>query len=442
MPKVTMREMLDAGVHFGHQTRYWDPKMGPYLFGHRNKIHIIDLEKTLPLYEEAVNFIGTLAAKKGNILFVGTKRSAQAIIKEEAERCGVPYVNRRWLGGLLTNFKTVRRSINRLKELETMQTDGSFDRISKKERLTHTRELEKLNDSLFGIKDMPGIPDALFVIDVGYESIAVNEARKLGILVVGIVDSNSSPDGIDYIIPGNDDALRSIRLYTKGMVDAILEGRASVANVADGGDENEYVELDETGNPIEFDRGERIPESEDIAKASKKRALTSPPVEAKPEQKGVAEETPGATEKQAVKKKVRKKIVKKAKKKVVVKVAESADEKPAARKSTGEEPVKGKPAREKPVEAEGKSTGEEPVKGEPAKGNPVEAEGKSTGEEPVKGEPAEGNPVEAEGKSTGEEPAKGEPAEGNPVEAEGKSTGEELLEAGGKSTDDGSGKDA
>jgi len=246
-----MREMLEAGVHFGHQTRYWNPAMAPYLYGHRNKIHIINLEKTLPLFNEAVNFIGKLAARKGTILFVGTKRAAQKIIQEEALRCSMPYVNLRWLGGLLTNYKTVKQSINRLKSLEQMQQDGSLDHMIKKEALNFRRELEKLQRSLAGIKDMQGLPDAMFIIDVGYEDIAVSEAVKLGIPVVGIVDSNNSTKGVDYVIPGNDDAIRSIRLYARIVADAILEARASVAHLI-GGDKgsDEFVELDESGTPV------------------------------------------------------------------------------------------------------------------------------------------------------------------------------------------------
>ena len=245
-----MREMLEAGVHFGHQTRYWNPQMAPYLFGHRNKIHIINLERTLPLYNEAMNFIGQLASRKGKVLFVGTKRSAQLVMKEEAQRCEMPYVNMRWLGGLLTNYKTVKRSINRYKDLEAMETDGSIDRMSKKEALRYRRELEKLQTNLSGIKDMPGLPDAMFVVDVGYEDIAIKEAGILGIPVIGIVDSNNSPKGVDYIIPGNDDAIRSIRLYAKGIADAILDSRQTVAHVGGSGEGDDFVELDESGAPI------------------------------------------------------------------------------------------------------------------------------------------------------------------------------------------------
>lgn len=251
MSNVTMREMLEAGVHFGHQTRYWNPSMAPYLFGQRNKIHIINLEKTLPLYEDAVNFASKMASKKGTILFVGTKRAAQSIIAEEATRCGMPYINRRWLGGLLTNFKTVRGSINRLKEIEAMQTDGGFERVNKKEQLMLRRELEKLKANLSGIKDMKGIPDAIFIVDVGYENIAVNEAVKLGIPVIGVVDSNNSPKNVDYVIPGNDDAIRSITLYTKGIADAVLDSRQSVAHLGGAEDSDDLVEIDDSGAPVE-----------------------------------------------------------------------------------------------------------------------------------------------------------------------------------------------
>ena len=239
MAKATMRDMLEAGVHFGHQTRYWNPKMAPYIFGARNKIHIINLEETLPLYNDAINFIGNLAAKKGKILFVGTKWAAQEIVKEQATRAGMPYVNHRWLGGMLTNYKTIRKSIKRLKELEAQSESGDFGKITKKEILMLTREKEKLERGIGGIKDMGGIPDALFIIDVGYEKIAIAEANKLGIPVIGIVDTNNSPDNLDYIIPGNDDAIRAITLYASGVADAIIDARA----VLTAGDE--FVEVKE-----------------------------------------------------------------------------------------------------------------------------------------------------------------------------------------------------
>jgi small subunit ribosomal protein S2 len=222
-----MRLMLEAGVHFGHQTRFWNPKMAEYIFGARNKIHIINLEKTLPMYNDAVNAIGKIAARRGTVLFVGTKRAARKIVEEEAQRCGMPHVKHRWLGGMLTNFKTIRQSIQRLMELTDMSTSGGFARLTKKETLGLTREMAKLEKLIGGIKNMNGLPDALFVIDVGHEDIAISEANKLGIPVFGIVDSNNSPDGIDYVIPGNDDAIKAIRLYTEGVADAIIEGRAS-----------------------------------------------------------------------------------------------------------------------------------------------------------------------------------------------------------------------
>jgi small subunit ribosomal protein S2 len=246
MTDVTMRQMLEAGVHFGHQTRYWNPKMAPYIFGDRGKIHIINLEKTMPLFKEALNYLGSLIANGGTVLFVGTKRSAQQTIMENATRCNMPYVNHRWLGGMLTNYKTVRASIKRLKDLEAMSEDGSFDKIGKKEALMRTREMEKLERSLGGIKNMRGIPDAMFIVDVGHEKIAISEARKLGIPVVGIVDTNNSIEGVDYIIPGNDDAIRAIKLYVEAAANAVDTGKLSVAHaVADSTDE--FVELDESG---------------------------------------------------------------------------------------------------------------------------------------------------------------------------------------------------
>ncbi|MBK8335350.1 MAG: 30S ribosomal protein S2 [Sterolibacteriaceae bacterium] len=242
-----MRQMLEAGVHFGHQTRFWNPKMAQYIFGHRNKIHIINLEKTLVKYQEAMGFLRKMASNKGVILFVGTKRQAREIVSEEAQRAGAPFVDERWLGGMLTNFKTVKGSIKRLKDLEQMSQDGSLEKMSKKEALMLQRELDKLQKSLGGIKDMSGLPDALFVIDVGYHKIAITEAKKLGIPVVAIVDTNHNPEGVDYVIPGNDDSSRAIRLYARGVADAILEGRSQtisdlVATVSD-----DFVEVEEEG---------------------------------------------------------------------------------------------------------------------------------------------------------------------------------------------------
>ncbi|MDD9892362.1 MAG: 30S ribosomal protein S2 [Gammaproteobacteria bacterium] len=233
---ISMRQMLEAGVHFGHQTRYWNPQMAPYIFGARNKIHIINLEETLPRFNEAYDWIRDIVSNGGKVMFVGTKRSANSAIREEAERCNMPYVNHRWLGGMLTNWRTIKASIKRLQDLEAQQADGSFSRVTKKEALMLTREIEKLNKTLGGIKEMGGLPDAIFVVDVGYEKIAIAEANKLGIPVVGVVDTNNKPDGVDLVIPGNDDAIRAIRLYASGIADAVLEGKASrvpVNQVAD-----------------------------------------------------------------------------------------------------------------------------------------------------------------------------------------------------------------
>ncbi len=244
---ISMREMLDAGVHFGHQTRFWNPKMAPFIFGHRNKIHIINLEKSLPMYEEAMKFGRQLSANRGTIMIVGTKRTSRDIVAAEAARAGVPFVNQRWLGGMLTNFKTVKGSLKRLKDMKA-QLEGGLDAMSKKEQLTFSREMEKLEKDIGGIADMVSLPDAIFLIDVGYHKIAVQEARKLGIPVIGVVDSNHSPEGIDYVIPGNDDSAKAVQLYARGIADAILEGRANaveqvVKAVAGGNDE--FVEVAE-----------------------------------------------------------------------------------------------------------------------------------------------------------------------------------------------------
>ncbi|MDO9161108.1 MAG: 30S ribosomal protein S2 [Methylococcaceae bacterium] len=233
MAAVTMRQMLEAGVHFGHQTRYWNPKMAPYLFGARNKIHIVDLEKTLPMFNDAMNYLGQVAANKGTVLFVGTKKAARKVVAEEAKRSGQPYVNHRWLGGMLTNFKTIKKSIARLKELEALKADGTlYHRFGKKEALGMERELEKLERSLGGIKDMKGVPDVIFVLDVGYEKNAISEAKKLGIPVVGIVDSNNSPEGVDYLIPGNDDSIRAVKLYCESVASAVLDAKTAVLGLS------------------------------------------------------------------------------------------------------------------------------------------------------------------------------------------------------------------
>ena len=244
---TTMRQMLEAGVHFGHQTRFWNPKMASYIFGHRNKIHIINLEKTLAKYNEAIAFIKKMASQKGTVLFVGTKRQAREIVAEEAARCGMPCVDERWLGGMLTNYKTVKGSIKRLKDMEQMAEDNAFEKMSKKEALMMQRELVKLQKSLGGIKDMGSLPDAIFVIDVGYHKIAITEANKLGIPVIGVVDTNHSPEGVNYVIPGNDDSSRAIRLYARGVADAILEGKNQSVNelVQQLAGEDEFVEVDE-----------------------------------------------------------------------------------------------------------------------------------------------------------------------------------------------------
>ena len=350
MANVTMRQMLEAGVHFGHQTRYWNPKMAPFIFGARGKIHIINLEKTLPLLNDAMNFVSKLAAKRGTVMFVGTKRAASAAIQEEAVRCGMPYVSHRWLGGMLTNYRTIRASVRRLKQLEGMHEDGSVQHLVKKEVLQLTRERDKLEKSLGGIKDMKSLPDALFVIDVDHEDIAIKEARKLGIPVVAVVDTNCSPDGIDYVIPGNDDAIRSIRLYTQLAADAVLEGRASAPQVEV---DDEFVELDEEGNPVrrEADKPKkeaRKPARKKVAKKVVSRkaaepkpeepAAEAPAEEAAPEAEAAVEDAPAeeaapeveaapeaeaAAEDEAPAKKVAKKKVTKKK---VAKKAEAGDE--------------------------------------------------------------------------------------------------------------------
>ena len=299
MPNITMRQMLEAGVHFGHQTRYWDPKMAPYIFGARGKIHIINLEKTLPLLTDAMNFIGGIAAKRGSVIFVGTKRAASKSVAEEATRCGMPYVSHRWLGGMLTNFRTIRQSIKRLRQIEKMEEDGGFERLLKKEVLQLTRERDKLEKTLGGIKDMKNVPSAMFVVDVGHEDISVKEGRKLGIPVIGVVDTNCSPSDIDYVIPGNDDAIRSVRLYTQLAADAVLEGRASVPHIEES---DEFVELDEHGNPV--NRSAKAPKAKadkaEKKKVAKKVVVKKTPVVADSGEATPAEEAaPAKTEESA-----------------------------------------------------------------------------------------------------------------------------------------------
>ena len=279
MTSVTMRQMLEAGVHFGHQTRYWNPKMSPYIFGERNKIHIINLEKTLPMFLDAATFLGKMAANRGRILFVGTKRSAREAVKEEAIRCGMPYVNHRWLGGMLTNFNTVKKSIQRLHDLEQMLSGDGVSRLNKKQILLLNRELIKLERSLGGIKNMPSLPDVMFVIDVGYEAIAIKEANKLGIPVVAVVDTNCKVDGVNYIIPGNDDAIRAIKLYASHIAEAISEGKESARVMTGSGNEDDFVEVDESG---------KVTEKETVTKAKPKQNVT---VKKKAAAKIVVEET-------------------------------------------------------------------------------------------------------------------------------------------------------
>jgi small subunit ribosomal protein S2 len=257
MTSVSMRQMLEAGVHFGHQTRFWNPKMAPFIFGERNKIHIINLEKTQPMFVEAAAFIKSVVADGGKVLFVGTKRSAREAVQREASRAVMPYVNQRWLGGMLTNFKTIRQSIKRLAELEELSATGALERRGKKEAQVLRREMDKLLRSLGGIKDMAALPDALFVVDVGHEQIAIHEAKKLGIPVVAIVDTNCSPDDVDYVIPGNDDAMRAINLYASAIADAVLDGKSATPAIPSG--EDEFVELDEAGNPRRKSAGRRRP---------------------------------------------------------------------------------------------------------------------------------------------------------------------------------------
>lgn len=269
MSQVSMRDMLEAGVHFGHQTRYWNPKMGAYIFGQRNKIHIINLDKTVPLFNDAMNFVGSVVARGGKVMFVGTKRAARDVIREQAERCGSPYVNHRWLGGMLTNFNTIRRSVKRLQELEEMFETGTIERFNKKEALTLSRERDKLEQSLGGIKTMPKLPDALFIVDVGYEKNAVAEANKLGIPVIGVVDTNNDPGNVDFVIPGNDDALRAVSLYVTAAADAVLAARATAAAHA-GREEAPAEENKPAGRAkksAKADVAEETASSEDAAKA-------------------------------------------------------------------------------------------------------------------------------------------------------------------------------
>ena len=265
MTSVSMKELLEAGVHFGHQKRYWNPKMSKFIFGVRNNIHIINLEETLPALNAAAEFVNDLVQKNNKVLFVGTKRSAGKVIKEEAERCGMPYVDKRWLGGMLTNYKTIRQSIRRLRDLEMLSTDGTFEKLTKKEALSLQRDLDKLEASLGGIKNMGGLPDAIFVVDVDYENIAITEARKLGIPVIGIVDTNSSPDGIDYVIPGNDDAIRSIKLFVSSLADAAISGKEKRDGVMRPDD---FIEIDESSAVEQTNNEDQVSEESEIEEAA------------------------------------------------------------------------------------------------------------------------------------------------------------------------------
>ena len=332
MSKVSMRDMLQAGVHFGHQTRFWNPKMSQFIFGSRNKVHVINLENTVPAFNEALDVLRAEAAKGNQVLFVGTKRAASKIIKEQAERCGMPYVSHRWLGGMLTNYKTIRASIRRYRELETQQGDGTFDKITKKEVLMRTRMKDKLENSIGGIKDMNGLPDILFVVDVDHERIAINEANKLGIRVVGIVDTNSDPDGVDHIIPGNDDSIRAIKLYAASVADSILEGKAQAATVSS---KDEFVEVDAKSAPEAEPIAEAAaPEAEPVAEAA------APEVVAEP----AAEEKPAAKKAPAKKATAKKPAAKKA-------PAKKAPAKKApAKKAAAKKPAAKKPAAKKEAE--------------------------------------------------------------------------------------------
>ena len=374
MANVSMRQMLEAGVHFGHQTRFWNPKMAPFIFGERNKIHIINLERTMPLFGEAAEFIKNIVANRGTVMFVGTKRSAREAIKTEAMRCGMPFVNHRWLGGMLTNFKTITASIGRLEELEAMEESGAFEALVKKEVIGLRREMDKLFRSLGGIKNMKGLPDALFIVDVGHENIAIREAVKLGIPVIAVVDTNCSPDGVDYIIPGNDDAMRAIQLYAHGVSEAVLDGKASLPEINLGDDE--FVELDDEGKP----RKESTAKKPARKKADRKVVVTTlrkaradEPAEAKPvaddsaveaqakpepAQAGADVEQAAAGEEPAEKLAVEK---------LEQKPAEAKPEETVA----GQQPVEAKPEEtltdKKPAEAkpEEKATDQQPVEAKP-----------------------------------------------------------------------------
>jgi small subunit ribosomal protein S2 len=297
MSSISMRDMLQAGVHFGHQTRFWNPKMEQYIFGNRNKIHIINLEQTLPAFQEALAYLQKLASNQNKILFVGTKRAASKIVKEEAERCGMPYVSHRWLGGMLTNYKTIRGSIKRYRDLEQQSKDGTFDKLTKKEALMRQRQMEKLEQSIGGIKDMAGLPDALLVIDVDYESIAVAEANKLGIPVIGIVDTNSNPDGVDFVIPGNDDAIRAIKLYAAAAADAIISGASSGSHVSS---KDEFVEVEEASAEPEEKKAEEEKSEEETKTGAEEEVKAESEAEPEAETKADEEESKSEADEEKV----------------------------------------------------------------------------------------------------------------------------------------------
>jgi len=333
MAKVTMRDMLQAGVHFGHRTRYWNPKMKPYIFGSRNKIHIINLEQSLPMFNDALNYLSSIAARKGKILFVGTKRSASKIVKEEANRCEQFFVDKRWLGGMLTNYKTIRQSINRLKELEKQAEDGTFERLTKKEGLLLSREMTKLEASIGGIKNIGGLPDVLFVIDADHEHIAISEARKLGIPIIAVVDSNSNPDGIDHIIPGNDDAIRAIQLYLSTAADTIIEARASTATepTVEASASDEFVEqTDKAEKPVKVVKVKKakVVKKDDTATEAKQEAETEVKAEVKEEAKTEAK----AEVKEEAKTETKAEVKEEAKTETKAEV--KAEDKPKAKKTT------------------------------------------------------------------------------------------------------------
>ena len=350
MADVTMRQMLEAGVHFGHQTRYWNPKMAPFIFGERNKIHIINLEKSLPLAREAAAFVKATIADGGTILFVGTKRAAREAVRTHAMRCEMPFVSQRWLGGMLTNYKTIRQSVKRLMTLEQMSEDGSFDGLTKKEVLGLSREQEKLERSLGGIKKMRSLPDVMFVVDVDHEDIAIREARKLGIPVVAVVDTNCSPDGVDYIVPGNDDAMRAIELYASLIADAVLDGKASLPEVALG--EDEFVELDEEGKPKKTrakKKAHRKPAAK--KKAAKKKVVKKAADEKKGDTKVEAEADDKKAEAKVEAKADDKKVEAKVEEKVEAKADEKAEAKADDKKAEDKVEAKAEEKTEKKVEA-------------------------------------------------------------------------------------------